>query len=256
MATLFAGSMNLRTYLRRGRFALGPIELHWEVRRRAPVRTSDAPPTTFSEPPYSLHIGPGPLWQKPNPRWLTADVDPVRADIVVNFNAFEGLPLADKTVNAIYASHVFEHISIYRCPRVLAECYRVLMPGGTIRIIVPDVATSIAHYVANDDRFPLFERRRRRAEETYGESYTLFECMKEDFISRSSQRNLLGEQLAHQNAWDFESLRAALVRAGFQADAVRRTSFQTTSCTHFSFEGTYSSEANEAYRSLYVEAAK
>lgn len=248
--------MKLRTYFRKGRFALGLIELHWEVRRRTAGRTSDPSPTTFSEPPYSLHIGPGPLWKKPDPRWLTVDVDPARADIVVNFNAFEGFPLANETVSAIYASHVFEHISVYRCPRVLAECYRVLMPGGTIRIIVPDVATSIAHYVANDDSFPLFERRRRRAAETYGESYTLFECMKEDFISRSSQRELLGEQLAHQNAWDFESLRAALVRAGFVREAVRRVSFRVTSCAHFAFEGTYPSEANEEYRSLYVEAAK
>jgi SAM-dependent methyltransferase len=184
------------------------------------------------------------------------DVDPLRADIVVNFNAFDGFPLDDGTVDAIYASHVFEHISVYRCPRVLADCYRVLIPNGVIRIIVPDVATSIEQYVAKNDRFPLFERRRRRAADAYGESYTLFECMKEDFLSRSSQQDLLGEQLAHQNAWDFEALHAALTRAGFRGETVHRSAFRASTCAAFDFEGTYASEANEGYRSLYVEASK
>ena len=248
--------MTVRRHFKKGRVALGPIELRWEVQRRV----SPAPPAAhrgrFSEPPYALHIGPGPLWAKPDPTWLTVDVDPLRADIVVNFNRFEEFPLATATVDAIYASHVFEHISVYRCPRVLTECYRILAPGGTIRIIVPDVATSIAHYVAKNERFPLFERRRLRAADAYGEDYTLFECMKEDFLSRSSQRELLGEQLAHQNAWDFDSLQAALVRVGFQPDSVHRTAFRTTRCERFAFEGTYAAEANEDYRSMYVEAVK
>jgi SAM-dependent methyltransferase len=241
---------------RKGRLAVGPIELRWELRRREIAATSGSGVTSFSSPPYSLHIGPGPQWRKPTPRWLTVDVDPLRADIVVNFNAFDGFPLGEATVDAIYASHVFEHISIYRCPRVLADCYRVLVPKGVIRIVVPDVAKSIEQYVAGNDRFPLFERRRSRAADTYGETYTLFECMKEDFLSRSSQQDLLGEQLAHQNAWDFESLRAALMRAGFRGESVHRSTLRASTCAAFEFEGTYPSEANEDYRSLYVEASK
>jgi SAM-dependent methyltransferase len=235
--------MTLKRYLKKGSVALGPIELRWEMRRREAPAPSVARTVPRFDPPYALHIGPGPQWTKPDPKWLTVDVDPARADIVVNFNEFEEFPLASASVDAIYASHVFEHISVYRCPRVLAECHRVLVPGGTIRIVVPDVATSIAHYVAKDEQFALFERRRRRAADAYGESYTLFECLKEDFISRNSQRELLGEQLAHQNAWDFESLSAALVRAGFEKSAVHRTAFRSTSCTRFDFEGTYASEA-------------
>ncbi len=248
--------MSLKSHLKKGLVAFGPIELRWELRRRQKRDGAGGARTTFSNPPYALHIGPGPQWKKPDASWLTIAVDPLRADIVVNFNAFDALPLDSGSVDAIYASHVFEHISIYRCPRVLAECHRVLTVGGTIRIIVPDVATSIANYVAKNDRFPLFERRRLRASDAYGESYTLFECLKEDFISRSSQRDLLGEQLAHQNAWDFESLQAALVRAGFPPASIARSSFRATRSARFAFEGTYPSEANEDYRSLYVEASK
>jgi hypothetical protein len=243
--------------LKKGRLPLGPIELRWELRRaERRVAASPGATATLPDPPYALHIGPGPQWKKPDASWLTVDVDPGRADLVVNFNAFRELPLPSGSVVAIYASHVFEHISIYRCPRVLVECHRVLARGGTIRIVVPDVETSIANYVAKNEAFPLFERRRRRAAATYGEHYTLFECLKEDFLSRSSQQDLIGEQLAHQNAWDFDSLRAALMRAGFAAEAIRRAGFRDSRCTSFGFEGSYPSEANEDYRSLYVEATK
>ena len=249
--------MSLVGRLKKGSLPLGPIELRWELRRRerreAATRVTCA---VLPAPPYALHIGPGPQWNKPDASWLTLDVDPERADIVVNFNEFRELPLPSGSVVAIYASHVFEHISVYRCPRVLGECHRVLAPGGAIRIIVPDVATSIANYVAKNEAFPLFERRRRRASDAYGERYTLFECLKEDFISRSSQQDLLGEQLAHQNAWDFDSLRAALVRAGFAESAIRHAGFRDSKCASFAFEGSYPSEANEDYRSLYVEASK
>ena len=248
--------MRLKAFLKNGRLALGAIELRWELRRRPSAPRPSARVSSFSTPPYSLHIGPGPQWEKPDERWLTVDVDPVRADIVVNFDVFDAFPLPSASVDAIYASHVFEHVSIYRLPRVLADCHRVLTPGGTIRIVVPDVATSIAQYVAGNERFPLFERRRARAIETYGERYTIFECLKEDFLSRTSQRELLGEQLAHQNAWDFESMRAALTRAGFAPGAVRQSAFRRSGSARFAFEGTYPSEANEDYRSMYVEATK
>jgi len=42
-----------------------------------------------------------------------------------------------------------------------------------------------------------------------------------------------------------------LRRAGFSPGKIRKTD-----CSDFSFEGTYPSEANEEYRSLYVEARK
>ena len=39
-----------------------------------------------------LHLGPGPNWEKPNNGWINIDVDANRADLVINFNDFKGLP--------------------------------------------------------------------------------------------------------------------------------------------------------------------
>jgi hypothetical protein len=109
-----------------------------------------------------------------------------------------------------------------------------------------------------NSRYLLFQRRKKRAKQSWGlDDYTLFECLREDFISCTGQTQLLDPQgLAHQNAWDFETIVRDLCRAGFRAEDVHRMTFRTTNCSDFEFEGSYPSEANEEYRSLYVEARK
>lgn len=205
--------------------------------------------------PVRLHLGPGAAWTKPDDTWLSVDVDPRRGDIHVNFGQFDRLPVEDGAALAIYGSHVFEHISPWHSDAVFAECARTLAPGCRLRIVLPDVRRSIEAYLAGDDTFPLFVRRRARARQQYGDDYTLFDCLREDFISRSGQQDLLGDfALAHQNAWDFPALEAALRRAGF--GAVERRDFQDVGCSDFEFEGTYPSEANESDRSLYAEAVR
>jgi len=46
----------------------------------------------------------------------------------------------DETVDEVYASHVYEHLGYQEeLPRALKEIQRVLKPGGTFRIGVPDL---------------------------------------------------------------------------------------------------------------------
>jgi len=207
---------------------------------------------------YKLHFGPGHAWNKPSSEWLTVDIEDARGDIVLNFNDFKGLPLVDNSVSCIYGSHVFEHMSIFAAPKVFKECHRVLQNNGYLRIVLPDVRKSIEEYVKGNTEYPLFIRRREAYKRLMGiENVSLFELLKNDFLSPTGQKNILGEEaLAHQNAWDFEALTYELERAGFNLDKIKRTSFQLTDCDDFSFEGTYPSEANEDYRSMYVEVQK
>ena len=89
----------------------------------------------------------------------------------------------------------------------------------------------------------------------YHLDYTLFECLRDDFVSIAGQHNIFGTDcIAHQNAWDYETLDRDLRRAGFSS--VQKMEFKKSYVEHFAFEGTYESEANEDYRSLYVEAIK
>jgi SAM-dependent methyltransferase len=211
---------------------------------------------TSSPPPYMLHIGPGPGWIKPNNHWIAVDCDPGRGDFICDFNHFSGFPLPDNSVECIYASHVFEHVSIYNINFVFSECFRILKTDGVLRVIVPNVVRSIKEYLAGNKEFELFKIRMVNLEKAFNvKNPTLFDCLRGDFISMTYQSFLLGNKvLAHQNAWDSETLIKDLLNTGFTT--AFETSFQVSKSHYFSFEGTYPSAANEVDRSLYIEAIK
>lgn len=48
------------------------------------------------------------------------------------------LPLADGTADAVYSSHMLEHLFLEDARTFLAECARVLKPGGMMRLALPD----------------------------------------------------------------------------------------------------------------------
>jgi prepilin-type processing-associated H-X9-DG protein len=68
-----------------------------------------------------------------------------------------GLPFPTGTVDGIYASHVLEHFYYREVTKILGECYRVLRPGGGLRVLVPSVELAVEAYRAgNGDWFSDF----------------------------------------------------------------------------------------------------
>jgi len=57
-----------------------------------------------------------------------------------------GLPFPDNSIRGVYASHVLEHFSGDNARRLLSEAYRVLCPGGGVRIVVPSLEFAIEAY--------------------------------------------------------------------------------------------------------------
>jgi SAM-dependent methyltransferase len=91
----------------------------------------------FTEPVRMLHIAPesatGPrIAALPNVEYLSADLDSDRA--MVNFDLTD-IPYPDGSFDAIFASHVLEHIPDDR--RAMSEMCRVLAPGGWAVLLVP-----------------------------------------------------------------------------------------------------------------------
>lgn len=55
-------------------------------------------------------------------------------------------PYRDGEFEAVYSSHVLEHIPPADAARCMREVYRVLAPGGVARIAVPDLDLRIRSY--------------------------------------------------------------------------------------------------------------
>jgi predicted SAM-dependent methyltransferase len=62
---------------------------------------------------------------------------------VIHHDLLDGIPLRENTVPAIYSSHFFEHLYKQDALRLINECYRVLQPGGIIRICVPSLESEV-----------------------------------------------------------------------------------------------------------------
>ena len=61
----------------------------------------------------------------------------------------EGIPFPDDSVDEIYSSHVFEHIPPDSLVVLLRECLRVLTPGGSISVCVPNARHFLDAYSQN-----------------------------------------------------------------------------------------------------------
>lgn len=86
--------------------------------------------------PYSLHLGCG-LTRFED--WVNIDRYnvPGITDIVWNLN--HGIPAPDSSCRLIYSEHLLEHLSVNEGLTLLRECYRVLLPGGIVRIAMPSL---------------------------------------------------------------------------------------------------------------------
>ena len=71
---------------------------------------------------------------------------PWNTNIVVH-DVRKRLPFPDASMAAIYSSHLLEHLYLDEAERLLAECRRVLAPGGVLRLVVPDLRALVREYL-------------------------------------------------------------------------------------------------------------
>lgn len=84
-----------------------------------------------------------------HPGWVNVDIVSSDPAHIVQHNILESLPFAAATFDVVYHSHVLEHLPRATAPRFLAECRRVLKPGGVLRVVVPDLETIARLYLEN-----------------------------------------------------------------------------------------------------------
>ena len=65
----------------------------------------------------------------------------------VYHNLKYGIPLRDSSVDFIFSSHMLHHLYRDEALKLIREALRVLKPGGTMRIAVPDLELIVALYL-------------------------------------------------------------------------------------------------------------
>lgn len=71
--------------------------------------------------------------------WLNSDISLKDSRSGIYMDAGKPFPLPDSSFDYVYSEHLFEHLTYQQAQNMLKESYRVLKPGGVIRIATPDL---------------------------------------------------------------------------------------------------------------------
>lgn len=79
--------------------------------------------------------------------WINIDISPSSPD-VIKHDLNHGIPLPDASCDVVYHAAVLEHMRRFDAVVFMAECYRVLKPGGIVRVGVPDLEKTCKLYLS------------------------------------------------------------------------------------------------------------
>ncbi len=83
------------------------------------------------------------------PGWVHVDFDPgCRPDLRVDLSS--RLPFVDGCADFLHSEDFIGQLSFLRARVFLQECYRLLKPGGVLRLLTPDLEQLISAYVKRD----------------------------------------------------------------------------------------------------------
>lgn len=190
----------------------------------------------------------------------------VGMDAVVVHDLRRGIPAADASVEAVYHSHVLEHIDRDSVPSFFGEILRILKPGGIHRIAVPDLELYAKEYLDSLQRGLQDQCARANHDQTV--SQMILQMVRREAAGTSNQaplqrrlENLLlgdarkrGE--THMWMWDRVSLPYILEEAGFREVSV--VDWQTSQIPDWNEIGLDRGPHGGEYKpeSLYVESKR
>jgi predicted SAM-dependent methyltransferase len=162
--------------------------------------------------PYKLHVACGTVKL---PGWVNVDRDSPSEIIDVSWDVRQPLPIADCSCEFIYHEHFFEHLTVAEGLAFLRESRRLLMPGGVMRVAMPDLAECVRQYYENDWRQPWMKK--------YGYEW---------IQTRAETINIEFRDWEHKWLYDREELHRRLLEAGFETirDCERLTSSVPALC--------------------------
>lgn len=214
--------------LRIGWLARYEMESAWvDLRGRLSPRQRSLLRQLRGERGLKLHIASGPARKA---GWINVDG---AADADVRLDLRKPLPFASESVALIFTEHFLDHLQYPDVVgRFLAECHRVLEPGGRLRAVMHDAELVARAYLNRDEQF---------FRVAMGGSPPLVETV--NLIFRFNG--------FHQFIYDYAAAKHVMERAGFERV------FQSSCCgSEIPELNLDSTQPDRTVQSLYVEAVK
>ncbi len=156
------------------------------------------------QPVRKLQIGAG---AARHAGWLNTDIE--AGEGLAYLDASKPFPLPDSAFHYVASEHVVEHLSYEEGKVMLAESFRVLAPGGKVRIATPNLLRFIE----------LFQKDRTEAATTFMAGKLQWHEWPKEPSSPAIVLNLQLSSWGHKFTYDPETLMGALTRAGFTSVA-------------------------------------
>jgi predicted SAM-dependent methyltransferase len=169
--------------------------------------------------------------------WINFDVR-YHGDTYLAMDCRRRLPIGDGSVSRILAEHVVEHMEFRsEFPKFLSECFRILEPGGMVRIIVPDAERFVKAYV------------RGSREEWLSLNWDPAALPSDIYTPMHVLNHVFHQSGEHLFGYDFATLKLQLEKAGFQD--IEKCEFRKSRDPLLAID-----QENHAPYSLYVEALR
>ena len=163
-----------------------------------------------------LNVGASPIWNEDD--WYKLDHKKSHKSKTILGDA-ANIELEDESVDVIFCSHVIEHIPQIKIEKVFNEFNRILVKGGVLRILSPDMEKILNAYSSKDEKFfrnALSEDPNIRIDLGYGGIVSnWFNSPGQDTILLDRKLENFITGVAHQYLYDFNMLEILLKKAGF-----------------------------------------
>ena len=148
-----------------------------------------------------LQIGAGPYLLK---GWLNTDfMTTLRDGTPMYMDAGKPFPIPDASFDYVFSEHLFEHLTYPQATNMLKECYRIMKPGGVIRIATPNLQFLVDMYL--------------HPEKSINKAYVEFNAQRSDLPSDPVYTiSYFHTSWGHQIIYDPDSLTHFLEQIGFK----------------------------------------
>ena len=200
--------------------------------------------------PKKLQVGAGNINL---PGWLNTDLEPRAGQIYLD--AAATFPFRDGSFKYVYAEQLIEHLTFEQGQTFLKESFRVLEPGGKLRLATPNLLQIVKLFDPNKTEF---QKKFMAYQIRVNKVSTLP-------TPEAANLNLFVRAWGHQFLYDPQSLHAALTAAGFkdirdvhlgESDDPELKNVETHNTLVGGEDAGLSGKEVDEYVSQYVEATK